>query len=152
VAGLPIDRVASVASFFLSRIDVSVDRLLRQRTVPDRSPAGPDPRELLGNVATANAQLAYQAFRHILQGNRWIGLAEKGARVQRMLWASTGTKYSSYPDLMYVEPLIGPMTINTMPRQTIAAFLDHGTVENAGPAGGTADHGEHRAAWGCGAT
>jgi transaldolase len=129
-AGLPIDRVASVASFFLSRIDVLVDRLLRQRIVPDRPPAGPDPRTVLGNVAIANAQLAYQAFRHILEGDRWIGLAKKAARVQRLLWASTSTKDPSYPDLMYVEPLIGPMTINTMPGKTIAAFLDHGTVED----------------------
>src|SRR5262249_3415089 len=101
---------------------------LRQRIVPDRPPAGPDPRELLGNVAIANAQLAYQAFRRILASDRWRGLAEKGARVQRLLWASTSTKDPSYPDLMYVEPLIGPMTINTMPRETLAAFLDHGTV------------------------
>jgi transketolase len=129
-AGRSIQHIASVASFFLSRIDVLVDRLLRHRIVPDRSPPDPDPRELLGRVAIANAKLAYQAFKHILESNRWIALAEKGARVQRMLWASTSTKEPSYPDLLYVEPLIGPMTINTMPRKTIAAFRDHGTVQD----------------------
>lgn len=127
-AGRSINRIASVASFFLSRIDVLVDRLLRQRIVPDRPPSDPDPRSLLGRVAIANAKLAYRAFGHILESNRWIALAEKGARVQRMLWASTSTKSPNYPDLMYVEPLIGAMTINTMPRKTIAAFRDHGTV------------------------
>lgn len=128
-AGRSINRIASVASFFLSRIDVLADRLLRQRIVPDRLPPDPDPRILLGKVAIANAKLAYQAFSHILTSNRWITLAEKGARVQRMLWASTSTKNPDYPDLMYVEPLIGPMTINTMPRKTIAAFQNHGIVQ-----------------------
>ncbi|MGL3105863.1 transaldolase [Bradyrhizobium sp. BR 1432] len=128
-AGQPIERIASVASFFLSRIDVLVDRLLRQRIVPDRLPPDPDPRSLLGKVAIANAKLAYQAFSHIRASNRWMALAEKGARVQRMLWASTSTKNPDYPDLMYVEPLIGPMTINTMTRKTIAGFREHGTVQ-----------------------
>nr|WP_283827014.1 transaldolase [Bradyrhizobium diazoefficiens] len=127
-AGRPIERIASVASFFLSRIDVLGDRLLQQRIVPDRPPPDPDPRRLLGKVAIANAKLAYQAFSHILASNRWMALAEKGAHVQRMLWASTSTKNPDYPDLMYVEPLIGPMTINTMPRKTIAAFRDHGAI------------------------
>lgn len=128
-AGRPIERIASVASFFLSRIDVLADRLLQQRIVPDRPPPDPDPRSLLGKVAIANAKLAYQAFSHILASNRWMALAEKGAHVQRMLWASTSTKNPDYPDLMYVEPLIGPMTINTMPRKTIAAFRDHGAIQ-----------------------
>ena len=128
-AGRSVNRIASVASFFLSRIDVLADRLLHQRIVPGRPPADPDPRTLLGKVAIANAKLAYQAFNHVLTSNRWMAVAEKGARVQRMLWASTSTKNPDYPDLMYVEPLIGPMTINTMPRKTIAAFQDHGTVQ-----------------------
>ncbi|WP_407148938.1 transaldolase [Bradyrhizobium sp. ORS 86] len=127
-AGRSVNHVASVASFFLSRIDVLVDRLLRQRIVPGRSPPDPDPRALLGRVAIANAKLAYHAFNRHLTSNRWMALAEKGARPQRMLWASTSTKNPDYPDLMYVEPLIGPMTVNTMPRKTIAAFQDHGTV------------------------
>jgi transketolase len=129
-AGQPVERIASVASFFLSRIDVLVDRLLKHRIVPARTPPDPDPRELLGKVAIANAKLAYQAFKCILDSRRWLALAEKGARVQRMLWASTSTKDPAYFDLMYVEPLIGSMTINTMPRKTMAAFNDHGTVQD----------------------
>jgi transaldolase len=121
-AGLPIDRIASVASFFLSRIDVLVDEKLGDRS------------DLKGKAAVANAKLAYQSFKRLLEGDRGRRLAAKGARPQRMLWASTSTKNPDYDDLMYVEPLIGPMTINTMPRQTITAFLDHGevgdTVEN----------------------
>jgi transketolase len=129
-AGKPINTVASVASFFLSRIDVLVDELLRQRIVPGRSPsADPNPRELLGKAAIANAKLAYQSFKRILESDRWKALADKGARVQRMLWASTSTKNPDYPDLMYVEPLIGRLTVNTMPAKTIAAFRDHGTVQ-----------------------
>jgi transketolase len=122
-AGPPIDRVASVASFFLSRIDVLVDELLGHR-------AGPDAKRLMGKVAVANATLAYQSFKRILESDRWKRLAAKGARPQRMLWASTSTKNPDYDDLMYVTPLIGPMTINTMPRKTIAAFMDHGEVKD----------------------
>jgi transaldolase len=114
--GLPIDRIASVASFFLSRIDVLVDEKLG------------DAKHLKGKAAVANAKLAYQSFNRLLAGDRWKRLAAKGARPQRMLWASTSTKNPDYDDLMYVEPLIGPMTINTMPRKTIEAFLDHGEV------------------------
>lgn len=128
-AGLPLDMIASVASFFLSRIDVLVDELLRHRIVSDR-PSDPDPRRLLGKAAIANAKLAYQSFKRILESDRWKALAAKGARVQRMLWASTSTKNPAYPDLMYVEPLIGPLTINTMPAKTIAALRDHGTVRD----------------------
>jgi transketolase len=122
-AGRPIDRIASVASFFLSRIDVLVDELLAHRPTPEA-------RRLMGKVAVANAKLAYQSFTHILESERWKRLAEKGARPQRMLWASTSTKNPAYDDLMYVEPLIGPMTINTMPKKTIAAFQDHGVVRD----------------------
>ena len=130
-AGQPLDTIASVASFFLSRIDVLVDELLRQRIVPGRAPSGDaNPRDLLGNAAIANAKLAYQSFKCILESDRWKELAEKGARVQRMLWASTSTKNPAYHDLMYVEPLIGPLTINTMPAKTIAAFRDHGKVQD----------------------
>lgn len=114
--GLPIDRIASVASFFLSRIDVLVDEKLG------------DAKHLKGKAAVANAKLAYQSFKRLLESDRWKRLTQKGARPQRMLWASTSTKNPDYDDLMYVEPLIGPMTINTMPRKTIEAFLDHGEV------------------------
>jgi len=119
--GLPIDRVASVASFFLSRIDVLVDEVLSKNG---------GPQHLMGKVAVANAKLAYQSFKRIIESDRWRRLAAEGARPQRMLWASTSTKNPAYDDLMYVEPLIGPMTINTMPEKTIAAVIDHGVVKD----------------------
>ncbi|MBV9636451.1 MAG: transketolase, partial [Methylobacteriaceae bacterium] len=120
----------SVASFFLSRIDVLVDRLLEQRIVPgSRGRDGQPAQQLLGKAAVANAKLAYQGFKQRVAGDRWKVLAARGARPQRMLWASTSTKNPKYPDLMYVEPLIGPLTINTMPPKTIAALLDHGVVK-----------------------
>lgn len=125
----PLANVASVASFFLSRIDTLADQLLHHRIVPGgRAGSDPDPQSLLGQVAIANAKLAYQAFKRILASGQWRVVADHGARVQRMLWASTSTKNAAYRDLMYVEQLIGPHTINTMPRQTIAALLDHGII------------------------
>jgi len=125
-AGQPIDRIASVASFFLSRIDVLVDELLEQRPKTEE----PDPESLLGKVALANAKLAYQSFKRLFAGPQWDSLKTRGARVQRLLWASTGTKNPDYPELMYVAPLIGPMTVNTMPLNTIEGFLDHGMVRD----------------------
>lgn len=128
-AGRPIDRIASVASFFLSRIDVLVDQLLAQRIRPGAAHGpGTAAEGLLGRAAIANAKLAYQRLKAILASERWQWLASKGARVQRLLWASTSTKNPRYRDVMYVEPLIGPHTVNTMPDETIAAFADHGTV------------------------
>ena len=115
-AGLPIDNVNSVASFFISRVDSAVDALL-----PYDSP-------LRGKVAIANAKVAYQRFQQIFSGPRWEKLAAAGANVQRPLWASTGTKNPAYPDTYYVDELIGPNTVNTMPQQTMDAFLDHGNV------------------------
>lgn len=127
--GLPVENVASVASFFLSRIDVLVDQLLGHRIHPGRKPGGePDPEALRGRAAIANAKLAYRSFERILASERWQVLARQGARPQRMLWASTSTKNPDYSDVMYVEPLIGPQTVNTMPGETIAAFRDHGRV------------------------
>jgi len=114
--GQPLDRVASVASFFVSRIDTVIDPLL-----PDGSP-------LRGQVAIANAKRAYQHFQHLFSGDRWVRLAEAGARVQRPLWASTGTKNPAYSDVLYVEALIGPDTVNTMPEATLDAFRDHGRI------------------------
>jgi transaldolase / glucose-6-phosphate isomerase len=116
-AGLPIDHVNSVASFFVSRVDSAVDALL-----PSDSP-------LRGKIAIANAKIAYQRFQHIFSGPRWEKLAAAGANVQRPLWASTGTKNPAYPDTYYVEELIGPNTVNTMPQQTMDAFRDHGNVK-----------------------
>jgi transketolase len=128
-AGLAIDNVASVASFFLSRIDVLVDELLQHRIVPDeRARGASEAKRLLGKAGIANAKLAYQSFKRILESKRWKALAEKGAQAQRMLWASTSTKNPAYKDLMYVEPLVGPLTVNTMPQKTIAALLDHGVI------------------------
>lgn len=128
-AGERLDNIASVASFFLSRIDVLVDPLLQQQAVAVKTRADwLDPKTLLGKTAIASAKLAYRSLKRLRSSSRWRVLAAEGARVQRLLWASTGTKNPNYPELMYVEPLIAPETINTMPDQTIAAFLDHGTV------------------------
>ncbi|MDX1578028.1 MAG: transaldolase [Gemmatimonadota bacterium] len=127
-AGSRVDDMASVASFFLSRIDTLVDEKL-EAIREDADPAvASEVGELLGQAAIANAKLAYRSFRRRLTSDRWHRLAEAGARPQRMLWASTSTKDPSYSDVKYVEPLIGPLTINTMPEKTATAFVDHGTV------------------------
>jgi len=129
-AGKSVDDVASVASFFLSRIDVLTDALLGQRIRPGASGRdGPRPEDLLGRAAVANAKLAYRSFKGLFSGERWEKLAEKGARVQRVLWASTSTKNPLYSDVRYIEPLIGPDTVNTLPDESIAAFADHGTAK-----------------------
>lgn len=146
----PLDHVSSVASFFVSRIDVLVDRLLANRvTAYTDHPAVPSladatrppvaaggasageelaPQHLFGKAAIAAAKVAYQNFKEKFSGRRWEALAKKGARVQRPLWASTSTKNPLYPDTVYVEPLIGPNTVNTMPMVTIDAWRDHGAV------------------------
>lgn len=126
--GRSIDSVSSVASLFVSRIDGLVDQLLGQRVVPGRSAGSPDPQRLMGKAAVANARLAYSSFRRTLASARWKSLAEWGARAQRLLWASTSTKNPHYPDLMYVEPLVGPFTVSTMPEATLAALEDHGRI------------------------
>jgi transaldolase len=129
--GRPVDRIRSVASFFLSRIDVLVDQQLRHRVrVDGGSSFEPHPETLLGRTAIASAKLAYRRFRRTMGLDRWRALAEQGARPQRLLWASTGTKDPSYSDVMYVEPLIGPDTVSTLPLDTIAAFADHGRARN----------------------
>jgi transaldolase/glucose-6-phosphate isomerase len=124
-------RVASVASFFVSRVDTAVDRLLDE-LIP-RWPGSPKAEtaiSLKGKVAVANARLAYARFGEIFSTPRWRELASHGARVQRPLWASTGTKNPKYSDVLYVEELIGPHTVNTMPLATIDFFRDHGKVED----------------------
>jgi transaldolase / glucose-6-phosphate isomerase len=122
--------VTSVASFFLSRIDVLTDQLLGQRIrIPPALGEAPPPERLLGRAAVANAKLAYQSFKRLFSGQRWTALAGQGARVQRVLWASTSTKNPLYEDVRYVNPLIGPDTVNTMPDSTIEAFADHGVAE-----------------------
>ena len=119
-AGGNLGRVHSVASFFVSRVDTEVDRRLEK--------AGADP-SLAGRAAVAQAKLAYELFQQKFSGPRWDALKADGAHVQRPLWASTSTKNPAYPDLLYVDSLIGPDTVNTMPDATVEAFLDHGKVE-----------------------
>jgi transaldolase/glucose-6-phosphate isomerase len=122
-------KVASVASFFVSRIDTAVDALLLSTV--ERWPGSPKAEtalSLLGKTAVASARVAYGKFLALTDTPRWKSLAARGARVQRPLWASTGTKNPKYSDVKYVEELIGPDTVNTMPPQTMDAFRDHGTV------------------------
>lgn len=126
--GLPVDHVASVASFFVSRVDSEVDK--RLDTIVAQLPE--DRRgyveALKGQAALANARMAYQLFGQLFSGPRWAALQAKGAMVQRPLWASTGTKNPAYSDVLYVEQLIGPDTVNTLPPATLDAFRDHGTT------------------------
>lgn len=129
--GLPIDNISSVASFFVSRVDTAVDKQLEAKAASYS--VGSAEREsalaLRGKVAIANAKLAYRLFQASFSGARWNALAAHGARVQRPLWASTSTKNPAYRDVMYVENLIGPDTINTLPLPVIEAFRDHGVVK-----------------------
>jgi transaldolase len=128
-AGQPLDRIASVASFFVSRVDTLVDRLLDERIAQTSDAAEQERlRSLRGRAAIANARLAYARFREIFDGERFARLRAQGAQVQRPLWASTGTKNPAYGDVYYVEALIGPDTVNTVPEPTLRAFLDHGQV------------------------
>lgn len=116
-----LQRVAGVASFFVSRVDTEVDRRLEKIGTPEAL-------ALRGTTAVAQAQVAYQTFRARFAGPRWEALAARGARAQRPLWASTSTKDPRYPDTLYVDSLIGPNTVNTMPEVTLEAFVDHGTL------------------------
>jgi transaldolase len=118
-SGEPVDGIASVASFFVSRVDTKADKLL-----PENSP-------LRGKLAVANAHLAYQRYERRFAGDRWEALERRGAKRQRPLWASTGTKDPAYSDVLYVENLIAPGVVNTMPLDTIEAFADHGDVQKA---------------------
>ena len=125
----PIDGLASVASFFVSRVDSEIDKRL-DALIAKAQPAEKERLQLLkGRAAIANAKLAYRLFRQKFSGPRWEALAKQGARVQRPLWASTSTKNPSYRDVMYVEELIGPDTVDTMPPATIEAFRDHGVID-----------------------
>jgi transaldolase len=116
--GHPTDKVASVASFFVSRVDTAVDKALDEKGNTD----------LQGKIAIASAKVAYAEFKNIFSGPRWQQLADNGARVQRVLWASTGTKNPDYSDTLYVDELIGPDTVNTLPPATLESFLDHGKI------------------------
>ena len=132
-AGKQIDTIHSVASFFVSRVDSEVDKRLEAaaKTSPDSAVL----KALQGKAAIANAKLAYRLFQSEIASPRWKALASQGATVQRPLWASTSTKNPAYRDVMYVEQLIGPDTVNTMPPQTIDAFRDHGVVARTVDAG-----------------
>ena len=121
--GLGVERIASVASFFVSRIDSEIDKKI------DAGVGGDEAKALKGKVAIANAKLAYAWYEEFIATDRWRKLADKGAQVQRLLWASTGTKNPDYPDTLYVDTLIGPDTVNTMPPKTMDAFRDHGTAK-----------------------
>jgi transaldolase len=118
IGGRQVDRVASVASFFVSRVDSAVDKALAQKNAT----------ELQGKIAVANSKIAYAEFKGIFSGTRWERLKNKGARVQRVLWASTSAKNPDYPDTIYVDELIGPDTVNTLPPATVDSFMDHGRV------------------------
>ena len=125
--GLAIDRISSVASFFVSRIDSMIDQQIDDRLKDDDADAEAL-KVVRGKVAIANAKVAYQWYLDFLKSDRWQALAAKGAMPQRLLWASTGTKDPAYPDTLYVDTLIGRDTVNTMPPKTMDAFRDHGTV------------------------
>jgi transaldolase/glucose-6-phosphate isomerase len=128
-AGKPIDKVASVASFFVSRVDTLVDKQLEEKLKTAKGAEQEKLTSLLGKSAIANAKLAYEKYQEIFhKGERFAKLKARGAMVQRCLWASTSTKNPHYRDVLYVEELIGPETVNTMPNQTIEAFKDHGKV------------------------
>jgi transaldolase / glucose-6-phosphate isomerase len=124
--------VASVASFFVSRIDTMVDKELDEKIAKANDPGEKERLAALkGKVAIANAKLAYQDYKRLFSGSRWEKLAANGARPQRLLWASTGTKNKDYSDVLYVEELIGPNTVNTVPPATLDAFRDHGKVRDS---------------------
>jgi transaldolase/glucose-6-phosphate isomerase len=125
-AGKPLDQVRSVASVFVSRIDTLVDDLLNKKIASMKDvKEGEKLRMLLGKAAVANTKMVYQTFRRVFEAPRFMSLMEKGASLQRPLWGSSGTKNPTYSDLLYVETLIGPHTVNTVPPQTFTAILDH---------------------------
>jgi transaldolase len=123
--GLPVDRIASVASFFLSRIDTIIDPLL-DKIVQENGNQANVAKKLKGKIAIASARDAYAIYKEVFGSERFKALEAKGAKPQRLLWASTGVKNKDYPDLMYIEALIGPDTVNTVPKETLNAYRDHG--------------------------
>ncbi len=125
--GQPIDHIASVASFFVSRIDTTIDKQIDAR-LKDGDAEAEALKAVRGKVAIANAKQAYAWYQDFIASDRWQALAAKGAQPQRLLWASTGVKDPAYPDTLYIDTLIGPDTVNTMPPKTMDAFRDHGMV------------------------
>ncbi|MFY9614191.1 MAG: transaldolase [Candidatus Dormiibacterota bacterium] len=126
--GKPLADIGSVASFFVSRVDTKVDKLL-DGLVEEGKLSAEDAKRLQGKAAVANAKLAYELFLEIFKSDRFKKLEAAGAKVQRCLWASTSTKNPDYPDVLYVEDLVGPDTVNTLPRATLDAYADHGNPE-----------------------
>jgi transaldolase/glucose-6-phosphate isomerase len=126
--GQPVERIASVASFFVSRVDTKVDKLLEE-IMRKEEPKAQLSHSLLGQAAVANARMAYAQFKSVFEGDDFRQMAEKGARFQRPLWASTSTKNPAYSDILYVQELIGANTVNTLPQETLENFLDHGKVK-----------------------
>jgi transaldolase len=124
-ANKPLDGVASVASFFVSRVDTKVDKLLDAMPAALREQAS----SLRGQIAIANAKVAYEAYEHVIEGDRWKALAARGARPQRLLWGSSSPKDPRYADTYYIEALIGPDTVDTMTLESVRAYLDHGEPE-----------------------
>ncbi len=127
-AGRPVDKIASVASFFVSRMDTKVDKRL-EAIIEEGGERGEKAMALLGKSAVANAKLAYQRFQKVFGSGRFAEIKKHGGKVQRPLWASTSTKNPAFPDVLYVDTLIGAKTVNTVPPQTLVAFNDHGTVQ-----------------------
>jgi transaldolase len=125
----PIDHIASVASFFVSRVDTLVDQLLEEKAKEADAERQKELQSLAGKAAVANSKIAYERFQKVFSSDRFKALEQKGAQVQRLLHASTSTKNPNYSDTMYVTPLIGPHTVNTMPMETIDAVRDHGEVQ-----------------------
>lgn len=125
--GKDINKISSVASFFLSRIDINIDARIdaKLKAGVDRIEKKAELQAIKGKIAIANAKIAYQKYKEIIASDRWKALSEKGANVQRLLWASTSTKDPSYSDVMYVDELVGPDTVNTLPPNTIEACADH---------------------------
>lgn len=130
--GEDISKISSVASFFLSRIDIKIDKLIDEKIKKGFDDIALDAkvRQVKGKVAIANAKVAYQKYKEIIQSDRWKALSAKGANVQRLLWASTSTKDPNYSDVMYVDELVGPDTVNTLPPNTIEACADHCDPDN----------------------
>ena len=126
--GQPIDRIAGVASFFVSRIDGAIDKQVDEKLKAGGADAAAL-KAVRGKVAIANAKMAYQWYLDFVKSDRWKALADKGGMPQRLLWASTGAKDPSFPDTLYVDTLIGPDTVNTMPPKTMDAFREHGTAK-----------------------
>jgi transaldolase / glucose-6-phosphate isomerase len=129
--GGDLKKMAGVASFFISRIDTLIDSEIDEKLKSADAPQQAVLKSLKGKVAIANGKLTYQRYQKIFSGPRWEALASKGAQTQRVLWASTSTKNPAYRDVMYVEELIGPDTVDTMPPATVDAFRDHGKLRNS---------------------